>query len=240
MVRVTLTGPELDGLTVERPAASVRLLIPMPGAGDLVVPSWNGNEFLLPDGARPTLRTLTPRRVDAANLELDVDIVVHDGGALSTWAEAAGTGHPAAISGPGRGCTVDPAAPAYLLAGDETAIPAISQLLAVVPPTTPVHVHIEVAHPDARVALPEHPHASIEWHDQPPGAASGSTLVEAVRGATVVPGTRIWAAGEAAAVQAIRHHLFVERELPRAQATVRGYWKQGSTGQSDDDAPSLS
>ena len=50
MVRVTLTGPELEGLAVEQPAASVRLLLPSRGTVDLVVPTWRGNEFLLPDG----------------------------------------------------------------------------------------------------------------------------------------------------------------------------------------------
>ncbi|TML63714.1 MAG: hypothetical protein E6G14_17935, partial [Actinobacteria bacterium] len=55
LVRVTLSGSELAGFTVEQPAASVRVLLPSSGAGDLVAPSWNGNEFLLPDGRRPTI-----------------------------------------------------------------------------------------------------------------------------------------------------------------------------------------
>jgi NADPH-dependent ferric siderophore reductase len=47
----------------------------------------------------------------------------------------------------------------------------------------------------------------------------------------------VWAAGEAAAMQRIRRHLFDEREVPRAQATVRGYWKHGRRGDaSADDA----
>jgi NADPH-dependent ferric siderophore reductase len=50
MVRVTFSGPDMAGLTVEQPAASVRLLVPPPGAQQLVVPTWNGNEFLMPDG----------------------------------------------------------------------------------------------------------------------------------------------------------------------------------------------
>src|SRR5713226_3788182 len=85
LVRVTLAGPDLGGLTIEHPAASVRLLLPSPGAHELVIPSWNGNEFLLPDGRRPTIRTLTPRRVDPEAFELDVEIVVHGGGVASEW-----------------------------------------------------------------------------------------------------------------------------------------------------------
>jgi len=234
MVRVTLSGPELQGLVVQDPAASVRLLLPSPGAGELVMPSWNGNEFLLPDGRRPAIRTLTPRRVDGETLELDVEVVIHGGGVASEWAEAGEPGDPAAVSGPGRGYAVDVDAPAFLLAGDETALPAISQLLEVLPPETPVQVHIEVAHPDARLPLPEHPSATVAWWDLPPGASSGDALVSAVRGAVVLPGTRAWAAGEAAAVQRIRRHLFEDRGLPRSQASVRGYWKRGRSGDDDD------
>ncbi|MEP6658844.1 MAG: siderophore-interacting protein, partial [Acidimicrobiales bacterium] len=147
LVRVTLAGPDLEGLTVEHPAASVRLLLPSPETQELVIPSWNGNEFLLPDGQRPSIRTFTPCRVDPEALEVDLEIVIHGGGVTSEWAHAAEPGDPAAISGPGRGYTIDRDAPAFLLAGDETAIPAISQLLDAVPAETPVQVHIEVAHP---------------------------------------------------------------------------------------------
>jgi len=236
MVRVTLGGAELAGFTVEQPAASVRVLLPTPGGADLVVPSWNGNEFLLPDGRRPTIRTLTPWRFEPDALELDVGIVVHGGGVASDWALSAEPGESAAISGPGRGYTVDGDAPAYLVAGDETAVPAITQVLAAVPDTTTVHVRVEVAHPDGRLALPEHPGATVEWCDLAPGAAPGDALGAAVRDVEVADGTRVWAAGEAAAVQRIRRHLFDERDLPRAQTSVRGYWKHGRAGDGDDDA----
>ena len=121
------------------------------------MPAWNGNEFLLPGGDRPTIRTLTPRRVDADELELDVEIVVHGNGIASRWAASATPGTRAAISGPGRGYTIDRDAPPFVLAGDETAIPAMSQLLELLPAETPVAVHVEVARPDARLALPGAP-----------------------------------------------------------------------------------
>ena len=37
--------------------------------------------------------------------------------------------------------------------------------------------------------------------------------------------THVWAAGEAASMQAIRTHLFKGLGLPRNQTTIRGYWK---------------
>lgn len=236
MVRVTLAGDDLEGFAVEDPAASVRLLLPSPGAHDLVLPAWNGNEFLLPDGLRPTIRTFTPRRVDPAALELDIEVVLHDGGAASAWAERAQPGDRAAVSGPGRGYSVDPEAPAFLLAGDESAIPAIGQLLEALPPDRPVQVRIEVARPDARLALPAHPSATVAWCDLAPGAPPGDALVAAVHDTDMPDGARVWVAGEAAAVQRIRKHLFQERGVPRALATVRGYWKHGRAGDAEGDA----
>lgn len=235
LVRVTFAGPDLEGFAMDEPAASVRLLLPSPGADELVMPTWHGNEFLLPDGRRPIIRTFTPLRFDPEALELDFEIVVHGAGVASQWAEVAEPGDGGAISGPGRGYTVDPEAPAFLLAGDETAIPAIGQLLEVLPGGTPVRVLIEVAHPDGRLPLPDHGHATVEWRDLPAASAPGAALVEAVTTAEIAAGTRVWAAGEAAAVQRIRRHLFQERELSRAQATVRGYWKRGRAGAGDGD-----
>ncbi len=231
MTRVTVAGPELAGLTVELPAASVRLLLPSPGTPELVVPTWNGNEFLLDDGRRPLIRTFTPRRVDVLTHELDLDIVIHEGGAASEWANQAAPGDPAAVSGPGRGYAIDPDARSYLLAGDESAIPAIGQLLEALP-ALPVEAHVEISHPDARLALPPHANATVHWHERSSGSP-GDELVAAVRRADLDTDARVWAAGEAAAMQRLRKHLFTERDLARRAAAVRGYWKQGRRGDTD-------
>lgn len=233
LLRVTFAGTDLDGLAVDEPAASVRLLLPSPGTAELVMPTWNGNEFLLPDGRRPTLRTFTPRRVDVEAGELDLEIVAHGGGAASGWAQAASPGDPAAVSGPGRGYRVDPEAPGFLLAGDETSLPAIAQMLEVLPAAIPASVLIEVADPAARLPLPDRPGTTVTWCDLPPDAAAGSALVVAVEGASIPSGTRVWAAGEAAAMQRIRRHLFEVRGVPRPEAVVRGYWKAGRSGDAD-------
>jgi NADPH-dependent ferric siderophore reductase len=235
MVGLALGGDALEGLVVDEPAASVRLLLPSAGTAEVVVPAWSGNEFLLPDGSRPVIRTLTPSLVDAPATELDVRVVVHGAGPLSEWAEGVEPGAPAAVSGPGRGYTVDAEAPAFLLAGDETAVPAIAQLLEAIPGTTPVAVHVELAAGGRPLPLLEHRGGSVRWYEAGPDLPPGDALVGAVVGATIDPGARVWVAGEAAAVQRIRRHLFEERGLSRRQATVRGYWKHGRGGDSGDD-----
>lgn len=229
--RVTLAGAALVGFPRPGPAASVRVLVPtgesaLEPDGSLVLPTWTGNEFLLPDGRRPTIRTLTPRRVDPAAGTLDVEVVLHGDGAASSWAATAEPGSPAAVSGPGRGYTFDPHAPAHLLAGDETALPAIATLCEAAPPT-PLMIHVELVDPECCPPLPLPSAAVLHRHravgDGPPGAA----LLEALQGTDWPLDTRIWAAGEAAAMQRLRRWLFGPRGVPRGHAHVRGYWVFG-------------
>lgn len=227
--RLTLVGEELAGFELDLPAASVRLLLPPAGSTAVVVPEWNGNEFLFADGERPVIRTLTPLRFDASTNELDVEIVRHGHGPLSSWAGTAAPGDRAAISGPGRGYEVDPDAPSYLLAGDESALPAITQLLPLLPATAEVLVLVEVHLPEARIELPDHPRLQQRWFELPAGARGGEALVDAVLATELDPEVRVWAAGEAAAVHRIRTHLFDVVGLTRSRAVVRGYWKHART-----------
>ena len=219
-------GRELEGFDIHEPASSVRLLLPPPGEEDLVMPEWTGNQFELPDGRRAPIRTFTPRHLDTERLELTLDIVIHDSGTASDWAASAVVGDETAVSGPGRGYEIDTGASSYLLVGDESAIPAISQLLDHMPPRIQVQVHIEIAEPSARLDLLPGPSVHVTWHELPDGAEPGDELVAAVEAVDDVP-PAVWVAGEAAAVQRIRKHLFDERGMTRSDVTARGYWKRG-------------
>jgi NADPH-dependent ferric siderophore reductase len=229
MMRVRFSGASLADLNVQ-PAASVRLLLPETGSAVPTAPVWNGNEFLLPDGSRPAIRTFTPRRIHPVTGELDLEIVLHSGGVASRWARTVQSGGRAALSGPGRGYEIDEAASGFVLAGDETALPAIGRILEVLPAAASVLVYVEVAHPDARQMLPAHPQARIEWVDLPVERQPGEALFSAVGSAEIPPAARVWCAGEAASMQRLRRYFFGELGIPRANATVRGYWKHGRHG----------
>lgn len=230
MLRLTLVGDVLGDLRVEQPAASVRLLVPTPGDEELVMPEWNGNEFLLADGSRPALRTFTPLRIDNDAGRLDLEIVRHPGGAVSEWAESVQPGAPAAISGPGRGYDHPSAAEQLIVLADETALPAAIQVAETAPDEVAVHLHIEVISAAARrdIQLPDR--HTVDWFVTPPGQTPGGRLVETVQTLGPLDGdTSIWAAGEASAMQAIRTHLFDALGVERRRATVRGYWKPART-----------
>lgn len=225
LLRLTIEGPELAALEVDGLAASVRLLVPRPGES-LVLPTWDGNEFLLPDGSRPALRTFTPLRHSVGSTRMDLEIVRHPGGAVSTWAETAEVGATGALSGPGRGWHLDDATTDLWLLGDETALAAVTQIVETLPSQVSCTVHIEVESADAVLEgyVPARPGLDVHWHVNT--GAPGSSLVEAVTSLTSAPENQhVWAAGEAASMQAIRKHLFEVAGAARSQATVRGYWK---------------
>jgi NADPH-dependent ferric siderophore reductase len=226
MVRVVLAGDEFDGFSIEAPASSVRLLLPPPGSEELVMVTWTGNQFELPDGSRPPIRTFTPRHFDADRNELTLDVVLHDHGAATDWARSAVTGSEVAISGPGRSDDLDPDARSHLLVGDESAMPAIAQLLEWIPDDRIVDAHIEIRSTDARITLPDHPNTTVTWHEAADGASPGDAMADALMSVTDLADA-IWVAGEAATVQRLRKYLFDECGRDRSGVTARGYWKQG-------------
>ena len=227
---VTIEGPELVGFEVTEPAASVRLLLPRSGAGSaLEIPTWTGNEFLFDDGTRPPIRSMTPLEVDPHAGRLTVAVVLHGLGMLARWAEAQPVGDEVAISGPGAGYAI-PAADQFLIVGDESAAPAMGQVLRGIPSDSTVDVIVEVAGLDARPIIPEHPGARVQWRVLEEGQPPGSAMVEAVAALDTPPNVRVWAAGEAAAVQRLRKVLIGERALPRSHCVIRGYWKHGRDG----------
>jgi NADPH-dependent ferric siderophore reductase len=230
MVRVVAGGEALAGFALEEPAASVRLLIPSEN-GSIVIPAWTGNQWELPSGGRPPIRTFTPRSFDSEQRELTLDVVLHDRGAASDWARSAVAGNQLAISGPAAGYRIEPGTGSYVLAGDESALPAIGQLLEWIPPHARIDVHVEIGDDAARQQLPAHPQADVRWHLARPDSSPGAAFAAAIESLADVPETSWpeawWVAGEAAAVQRVRRHLFETRELPRSVVTARGYWKFG-------------
>jgi NADPH-dependent ferric siderophore reductase len=233
--RVTLGGDGLAGFEPGLPGGSVRLLLPPTSrsTSELVLPTWNGNEYRYDDGTRPPIRTLTPLRFSPGDAELDIEVVLHGSGPLSAWAANAAPGVPAAVSGPGRGYEVDVDARSFVLAGDESALPALGLLVEAMPPEADVQVIVEVADASARIAFPDRPGLTVRWHEQADGGVPGEAMADAVIATPLDGDGRIWAAGEAAAMQRIRRHLFETVGMPRRRAVVRGYWKHGRAGGDD-------
>jgi NADPH-dependent ferric siderophore reductase len=228
MLRVVFGGPALAGFNWNGPAAHIKLIL-----GATAVES----------DARPLSRTYTPRHFDAQRLELTVDFVLHGDGPAAAWAAQADVGQPMVIAGPGRCYAPDPQARWLLLAGDESAIPAVATILEVVPDSLRTQVLLEVnAATDEFAIAPPRANVELRWlhraqpveHGSP--ARAGIELAAAVAAFAPPPGAgALYVACEADAMRGIRRHLLVERGLPREWVTTRGYWKQGATDYPDRD-----
>lgn len=230
LVRVTLVGGDLAQLAAEGPAAQVKLVFPAPGQDWPALPVAGPEGPVWPVGQPlPVLRTYTPRRLDPVGRELDIDFVLHDrGGTASTWARRARPGDRMVVAA-GRGRYLpDPTADWHLVAGDETALPAIATIVAALPAGTPAMVFVEVAGPDERLPLDSPAELHTTWLYRG-GAVPGEALDRALRAAELPAGDgRVFVAGEAAAVRRIRRHLLAERALGKEQIYTRGYWTAGN------------
>ncbi len=224
MVRVTFGGDALADFAWTGPASHVKLIFAQDGAPDV--------------NARPTMRTYTPRRFDRASREIEVDFVIHGEGPACAWAQQATVGQALTVAGPGRSYSVDASADWYLLAGDDTAIAAVSTILESLPPAVPAIVLLEVVDDaerhviDARTERTE-----IRWLTRGPDPRNaGRRLEAAVRAIELPPGSgRIYVACESDAMRRIRRHLLTERGFPREGLVTRGYWRLGETDHPDRD-----
>jgi NADPH-dependent ferric siderophore reductase len=230
MRRVTFHGPDLAGFGPPAPAGYIKLVFPEPGQDEAVPPT--------PEGPKPaSMRTYTPRRYDAAALELDVDFVLHGEGPASAWARQAQPGQALYMMGPGPGYKVEPSATTHWLIGDDTAVPAIETILLALPVHGTADVYAEVASADEARNLETAVPTDVRWlprGDDP--ARAGAALETALRGAAPPPaGTRVYLACEAAAMRRLRTLLIDELGVPKSHIVGRGYWKLGTVNHPDHD-----
>ncbi|RSS76913.1 siderophore-interacting protein [Streptomyces sp. WAC06614] len=231
MVRVVLGGEGLRGFAAEEFTDHyVKLLFapegvsyPEPWDLDLIRATFPREQW-------PRQRAYTVRLWDRAHLELTIDFVVHgDEGLAGPWAARVRPGEPVRFLGPGGAYAPDPQAGWHLLAGDESALPAIAATMEQMPPGAEVFAFVEVDGPDdeQKIATPDG--ITPLWVHR--GARPvGEALVEAVTSLEFPsPDVQAFVHGEAGFVKELRHYLRVERAVPREQLSISGYWRLGHT-----------
>ncbi|RLK54867.1 siderophore-interacting protein [Actinokineospora cianjurensis] len=231
-LRVTLTGPDLAHYTEVGPEPRCKVLLPPTPDTDVVVPDgvpfWDALADL-PESVRPIVRTYTVRAARPADLEIDIDFVLHgDTGPASRWAGSARPGDSVGL----YGCLSSFAPPtdttAYLLVGDETSLPAIAGIAASLPAGVPVRVIVEVDSVAEEQPLESAADLSVTWlHRDGAEPGTGTGLLDAVRAESIDQRVFAWVAGESAAVQSIRALLVLERDLTKQRVYFSGYWRRG-------------
>ncbi|ASO21867.1 NADPH-dependent ferric siderophore reductase [Actinoalloteichus hoggarensis] len=253
LVRVTFGGDDLADLGPVEPDQQVKLYFPRPGQtaprlpasgadGDFV--RWYQEFTAIPGDEQPWQRSYTLRAHHPERRRVDVDFVLHEhAGPATRWARSARPGDALAMFGPSADFarpiplrTALAEADAVLLAGDETALPAIGSLLESLPEGTRAVAYVEVADAAEEQRFDTLGAVTVHWlhrGDVPPGRSG--LLLDAIRGAELPAGRLLaWLACEASEVRALRRHLVTERGLPRRSVEFTGHWRLART---QDDAP---
>lgn len=230
MLRLTVAGPDLARFHTYAADDHVALVFPMPDGtrNDPV----NGPDLMLEwPKPMPPVRKYTIRRYDPTSTELDLDLVVHDGGLAADWAVAAEPGASVTIAGPPGAKAFAHTYRHYVFAVDTTALPAVARWLEeadwLVEAGASAEVLIDHDH-DSETSYPltERPGVGVRWLSR----AGGSRLAQEVIG-TARPDVRadevfVFAAGEAADIKPLRRWCSDQGY----DSLFTGYWKRGLAG----------
>ncbi|TMR95900.1 siderophore-interacting protein [Nonomuraea basaltis] len=269
-LRVTFTGDDLRHFADNGFDQRIKLILPVPDHGLAHLPTgpdWFVKWRQLDDDKRNPMRTYTVRQVRQEAREVDVDVVMHPdgGGPVARWAEQVRPGDVAVLMGPDAryegehgGLEFRPPAGGrtVLLAGDETAVPAICSMLERLPAGVAGEALMEVPYEEDFLRVETACSVKVGWLARN-GAERGGLLVPAVRKAAdrllpplplpetfddvdvdaeelwEVPQEQTtdplyaWLAGEAAMIRTLRRHLVAERGMDRRAVAFMGYWRQG-------------
>ena len=224
--RVTLTAPSP---VVATAGPTLSLLVPRVGDP---APNWPGvardGRIVWPQGSHGVaLRSYTARRQDPAAGEVDIDFVLHGDGPAATWAAAAA---PGAVLGIASSAPLGDAPAGWLLlAGDETALPAISRILAAAAPQTRGLALLEVAGPEEEQPLAAPAGMEVRWLHRSASAPDADLLTAAIAALPRPEGEDLfaWVGAESATVRAVRSDLRGRWGLRRSQHHAIGYWRRG-------------
>ena len=215
-VRVRLAGAELRGFTAPGADDHVRLFLAPPGSAAPPAPEqWR--EF--------DSREYTPVDYDPEAGWIDFDLLVHTSGTGSEWASKAALGSVCAIGGPRRSNAVAGEPDSLFLAGDETAIPAITRFLRLRRAGMPARVIVEVSADNVEVPLPTDDATDLTVLVRP-----GASLPEALAGLSrtdrPLGSVLAFVAAESAVVPVARELLQQRWGIPAEAVIVKGYWRK--------------
>lgn len=247
MRRITFSGKDLDRdpaqpfpFTSMAVSDHVKLVFPELTSGELHLPTVADDRLVMPTGRpRPLFRDYTVRAFDGAAGRLTIDFVLHDHGVAGRWARHAAIGDALGVLGP-RGSHIYPDNFGhYLIAGDETALPAMARWLEELTADASADVFVSVATMDEHLPLAAGANTAVRYLDR---SVHGPTVLYDAVASFVPPPVGalfVWAAGEAGALRPLRRHVRDVLGVPAAHTDIDGYWKLGVVGldhhEADDD-----
>lgn len=237
--RVTVTSDELADFRHLGFDHWFRLFIPAAGQTSWRLPTatsklWYAQWLATPGKDRPHCNNYTVHCYRPESRELDIDVVLHLGpngaleGRVAQWAAAVLLGDGLAILDEGLLFNPPPDSRSVLLAGDESALPALEGILRDLDPGIGGHAVLEVPTRDDVRELAHGPEMVVHWvvrsevdPDVVAGAAALNVLTELP---PVTPDTYAFLVGESGLATGGRRHL-TRAGLGKDRITFCGFWK---------------
>src|SRR4051812_19952413 len=180
----------------------------------------------LPREQWPVTRTYTVRAWDPEAREMALDFVIHgDEGLAGPWAARVRPGETVRFMGPGGAYAPDVSADWHLLAGDESALPAIARALESLPAGATAHDFVEGSGAEEEQKIDSD--VEVVWLHRGERPV-GEMLSEAVRSLPFPEGrVHAFVHGEAHFVKELRRLLRVDLGVAREDLSISGYWRLG-------------
>lgn len=229
-IRITFGGDDLEGFESPGFDDHVKLIFPDAVTGELRVPEITPTGPVWPEGPKPVMRDYTPRFFDGAAKTLVIDFALHEAGPATAWAINAKPGDWLGIGGPKGSFIVPTEYDFHLLAGDETAVPAIARRLEELPATARAIALIEIDNVGDEIPLSFSAKTEIIWcYRKGANACTTSVIKDALEVLTLPEGDGyVWIACETKAARAIRSYLVKERGVNAKSVKAAGYWQLGA------------
>ncbi|MBB4952075.1 NADPH-dependent ferric siderophore reductase [Agrobacterium vitis] len=177
----------------------------------------------------PVWRRYTVRTIDSASHLIAIDFFLHDtDGPGANWAKSAQSGDMvgiASLSGSGF-----KTADWYLIAGDETSLPAIGRMVETLHANAEGAIIIVVGNEHETQPLKTPANLRIKWIYRDSCADSQAELLAAIGSVDCPKDDRkklIWAACDVQTARKIRHYLRETRSFTKEEEAVFGYWHRG-------------
>jgi NADPH-dependent ferric siderophore reductase len=172
-------------------------------------------------------RRYTIRNLDTETRRLDLDVVMHGHGPGAAWAASIATGDDVEVFGP-RGKVLLADARWQLFVGDESAIPAIAEMVAALPAGTTTAAVIEVTDADDEQPISAAGPLDVRWLHRLETPAGESELLDRTVASIEIPDVdrHAYLFGESRAVRRLRDDLG-SRGLQPHEISAKGYWNLG-------------
>ena len=185
-------------------------------------------------------RRYTIRNLDTAARRFDLDVVMHGHGPGAAWAASVAVGDAVEVFGP-RGKVPLADARWQLFVGDESAIPAIAEMIAALPSGTTAVAVIEVTDADDEQPISATGPVDVRWLHRLDTPAGESELLQAAVASIEFPDAdrHAYLFAESRVVRRLRDDLGACGLRPH-EISAKGYWNLGRVSQSRSaESPSL-